>query len=356
MSRLRILADDLAAALDCAAQFAPLHGPIPAFWGPPPELPWPAAIDASTRELTAAEAGALTSRLAGVLDGADPAFKLLDPLLRGHPAAEIAACLHGFDHCVIATACPTQGCITREGRQLAYDGEDWRPVGPDLRSELAERGIAARLRRPGEAAPDGISLWDGATESALDQIVAEARCLPGRVLWCGSIGLASALAGRAPVPSVALPAPVLALVGSDHQVSVGQLSAVWAQAHRIRRGDPDEAAPIARRLRRHGVAVAVVVPPGMARAEASGHIAACFGRLLGALDPPGTLIIAGGETLRAVCRALAARRVDVDGQVAPGMPTGMLRGGSWDGVRLVAKPGAFGEPGLLAHLLGGATG
>jgi uncharacterized protein YgbK (DUF1537 family) len=266
MSRLRILADDLTGALDTAAQFTPSEGPVPTLWGPTPFLPWPAAVDAGTRELDAAEAFALTEQLAAVLDGADPAFKKLDSLLRGHPAAEIAACLEGFDHCVIATAFPAQGRITRDGRQFVSDGSDWRLVGPDLRIELAERGIAVRLRRPGESAPEGISLWDAASDSALDQVVAECRCLPGRVLWCGTAGLAGALAGRLPVPKPLLANPVLALIGSDHHVSIGQLSAAWAHVRRITRGDAEEAAPIARRLAQANVAVAVVVPPRMGAA------------------------------------------------------------------------------------------
>lgn len=355
MSRLRILADDLTGALDSAAQFAPVAGAVPAFWGPPPDLPWPAAIDAGTREMPAGEAATLTRRLAAVLEGAEPAFKKLDSLLRGHCAAEIAACLPEFEHCVIAPAFPAQGRITRDGRQLANDGAEWRPVGPDLRSELAERGIAARLRRPGESAPDGVSFWDAATESALDQLVAECLCLKGRVLWCGTAGLASALAGRAQVPCPALPTPKLALVGSDHQVSVAQLSAAWSHVRRIVRGDAEEAAPIARQLRRGNVAVAVVVPPGLARVDAGHHIAGCLARLLAGLDPPGTLIVAGGETLRSVCIALGARRLDVDGQVAPGVPASVLRGGRWNGLRVVSKSGAFGDPGLLARLLDGET-
>ncbi|HET6182844.1 MAG TPA: four-carbon acid sugar kinase family protein [Acetobacteraceae bacterium] len=353
MIRFRILADDLTGALDSAAQFAPLAGAVPVFWGPPADLPWPAAVDAGTRELDSEEAAALTRFLVPVLEEADPAFKKLDSLLRGHPAAEIAACLSEFDHCIIATAFPAQGRITRDGRQFVAEGAEWRLVGPDLRSELAERGVAARLRRPGEPAPDGVSLWDAASESALDQVVAEGRCLAGRVLWCGTAGLASALAGRVPVPAPALLPPILALIGSDHHVSVAQLSAAWSFVRRISRGDAEEAAPIARRLARDNVAVAVVVPPGMGRPEAGHHIAACLGRLLGWLDPPATLLVSGGETLRAVCRALGAARLDVDGQVAPGVPASVMRGGRWDGVRVVSKSGAFGDPGLLARLLHG---
>jgi D-threonate/D-erythronate kinase len=357
MSRLRILADDLTGALDSAAQFVPAEGRVPTIWAPPRHLPWPAAIDAGTRELDAAEAAGLTWRLAPVLDDAELAFRKVDSLLRGHVAAEIAACVRGFAHCVIAPAFPAQGRATRAGRQFLRDGTGWRAVGPDLPTALRTAGIAPRLCRPGEPAPEGVSLWDAETDAELDQVVAEARCLSGPVLWCGTAGLAGALAGRAAIPAPPLPGPVLALVGSDHPASVAQLSAAWSQVRRLTRGDVEEAAGIARLLAGGGaVAVAAVVPPGLARAQAARHITACFTGLLARIERPGTLVVAGGETLRALCFALGAGRLDVDGQMMPGIPTSVLRGGVWDGLRIVSKSGAFGDAGLLARLLAPSGG
>ncbi|MBV8616439.1 MAG: hypothetical protein JOY66_22075 [Acetobacteraceae bacterium] len=352
MSRLRILADDLTGALDSAAQFVPTEGKVPTVWAPPSHLPWPAAIDAGTRELEAAEAAALTRRLSPVLDEADPAFRKIDSLLRGHVAAEIAACVRSFAHCVIAPAFPAHGRITRAGRQLVAEGEAWRPVDLDLTAALRAVGISVKPRRPGDAAPEGASLWDAETESDLDQVVAECRCLSGRVLWCGSAGLAGALAGRAPVLRPVLRGPLLGLIGSEHPASVAQLSAAWSRVRRVTRGDAEEAARIARLLARDGaVVVASVVPPGLARGHAAQHIAGCFTGLLARMGPPGTLLVAGGETLRMVCMALGAGRLDVDGQLVPGVPTSVMRGGAWDGLRVVSKSGAFGDAGLLARLL-----
>ena len=146
-------------------------------------------------------------RLAPLLDGADIAFKKIDSLLRGHVAVELAACMRHFDHCVLAPAFPFQGRITRGGRQLARDGDGWR----DDRRRSA--GRAARLR------PDRLTVRDAETDADLDAIVAAGRALPGRVLWCGTGGLAGALAGSRVVACPALPRPFLALIGSDHSVS-----------------------------------------------------------------------------------------------------------------------------------------
>ncbi len=356
MDRLRILADDLTGALDAAACFAPAVGRIPVVWAPPRHLPMPAAIDAGTRELAEAEAAWLARRLAPVLDDADPAFRKIDSLLRGHVGIDIAASLAGFAHGVIAPAFPAQGRVTRDGRQHVRDGEGFTP-GLDLPAILRERGLEARLCRPGEEPPPGVSVWDAETDADLDRIVAECRCLAGRVLWCGSAGLAGALADRVPVPAPVLPSPILALFGSDHPASIAQLSAAWSLVRRIGRGDAEEAARIARLLdKRGGACAAVVVPPGLTRPHAGRHIAECFARLLARMDQPGTLVVSGGETLRAVCIALGAGRLDVDGQLSAGVPTAILRGGPRDGLRVVSKSGGFGDSAWLARLLAGVTG
>ena len=62
----------------------------------------------------------------------------------------------------------------------------------------------------------------------------------------------------------------------------------------------------------------------------------------------------GGETLRDLCDGLGVTRLEVDGEIEPGVPTSLLRGGDWDGQRLVSKSGAFGDTGFLAGLLGEA--
>ena len=63
--------------------------------------------------------------------------------------------------------------------------------------------------------------------------------------------------------------------------------------------------------------------------------------------------MAGGETLRAVCRRLGARSLEAVGIVAPGVPRSVLRGGAWDGVEVVSKSGAFGGDTLWRDLLAG---
>lgn len=300
----------------------PLVGAVPTIWRTEAAPAGCLAIDSRTRDADLSAVADAMARCAPLLAGADIAFKKIDSLLRGHVSAELTACLPGFDHCVLAPAFPFQGRITRGGRQYRRDSTGWTPVGP------------ATLPMP---------LRDAETDDDLDAIVAAGRALRGRVLWCGTAGLAGALAGRRPVPCPALPGPVLALIGSDHDVTQAQLAALGSRHHRMR---PDVPTGV-----QGPAAVSVDLPIGTARPAAHRIIVRTLSDVLAASPRPSTLMISGGETLRGLCDALGASRLDVDGEIEPGVPTAILRGGTWDGQRIVAKSGAFGDVGFLVRLL-----
>ena len=336
MTTLRLLADDLTGALDSAARFVPLVGAVPTFWDAPLALPATAAIDGGTREIERAELKPVMAALAPLLDDADIAFKKIDSLLRGRVAVELNELAGRFDRCILAPAFPFQGRITRDGRQLVRSDDGWRDVGVDLTDGLAGWG-------------DRLMICDAETDADLDAIVARGWALPGRVLWCGTGGLAGALAGRRPVPRPEMPRPMLAVIGSDHEVSAGQLAEVAGMHHVL---PAASSATIVRSLTEGAAAVTVAVPPGTPRERALDLIIMRFIALLRAIERPGTLIVSGGETLRALCTGLAADHLEVDGEIEPGVPTSILRGGAFDGQRIVSKSGAFGGADFLARLLG----
>jgi uncharacterized protein YgbK (DUF1537 family) len=291
--------------------------------------------------------------LAPALAGADIAFMKVDSLLRGHGVAELAACwrLGGFDHCVIAPAFPFQGRVTCGGVQHAREGAGWRAVA-DLAALTRQAGLEAALAAPGAPLAAGVTIHDARTQDDLARLVATARCASGRVLWCGSAGLAHALAGGRPPRDARLTAPVLGLFGSDQDVTRRQLAACGAAWARVTDGGPASAREIAARLAREGVAmVSLALPPDAGRAAAARAIATGFAALTGALPRPGALIVSGGETLRALCSALGASHLLVTGQIEPGVPRSTLCGGRWDGLPVVSKSGAFGADDLWRDLL-----
>ena len=70
------------------------------------------------------------------------------------------------------------------------------------------------------------------------------------------------------------------------------------------------------------------------------------------IDPPRTLLVAGGETLKAQMIAIEARALQVVGRLEPGLPKSVIQGGPWSGVDVISKSGAFGPPDLWSKLLG----
>ena len=362
MTSLRLLADDLTGALDTAAEVVGVVGPVPVYWhgAIPSVLPASAALDSGTRELGRQPAAAIVSGLAASLSGAGIAYKKIDSLLRGPTLAELAACMRagGWHRCALAPAFPYQGRATQGGRQYARDSEGrWCAAGGDIVAALRAEGADVQAGRLDADAPPGISVFDAATDADLCRVVATVRRWPGPVLWSGSGGLAQALAAgvEAPAPP-ALPPPWLGLFGSDHAVTAAQLAACAPHWQRLPGGVEIARLTIDHRLAADGVALASVdLPHGLAREEATLRIAAELAGLAHAIRPPGTLLAAGGETLRGLCISLGAHSLEVRGRIAPGLPWSVMRGGHWDGVAVISKSGAFGHRNLLRDLISERT-
>lgn len=349
MTTLRLLADDLTGALDAAAEFAAVAVPLHAFWhgGLPAELPSSAAVDSGTREMGRADARRVVAALAPTLAGGEIAFKKVDSLMRGQTLAEVAACVGaGWDRCVFAPAFPFQGRITRGGRQQARQNGGWQPAGPDLVAALRAEGVAAQAGRPGAALAPGVTVFDAETDADLDAVVGGARGQDA--LWCGAGGLARALSGQDAACTDQLPRPVLGLFGSDQAATFAQLAACAPYWIHLAEGAAHD---LAARLADGLALVSISLPPGLARDAAAGRIGCALHGLAAALPRPGTLLVAGGETLRGLCLALGASSLELQGRIIPGLPRAILRGGAWDGVTVVSKSGAFGPPTLLRDLL-----
>lgn len=358
MTELRLLADDLTGAMDTAAQFVGLTGPVTVRWDDvDAAAPASVAVDCGTREGDDDMAAAAIARWAPLLRPADGrlSYLKLDSLLRGHAGREIAGCLAGgaFRHCLVAPAFPFQGRVTRHGRQWARFDAGWSRVGEDIAAMLAGLGRPVARARPGDPVPPGISLWDAETEDDLDIIAAAGRALGPAVLWCGSGGLAGALSrGRqnGGKQTSILPRPLLGLFGTNHPVTAAQLDAAGALTIRVSDGAA-AAHTVHRRLDEQGALLAAFdPPPGLSRRDAAAWIGRELTVMTRRLDAPACLVVGGGETVRSLCRALGTTSIEVTGQIMPGVPRAILRGGCWNGTELITKSGAFGEADLLLRL------
>ena len=292
-----------------------------------------AAFDSETRDAGTSVARARVARLARHMIGAELAYKKIDSCLRGQPAAEIAATNREgrFRTVVVAPAFPAQGRVTRQGRQLVRDGDGWRDTGVDIARELAAEGLMARHGTPGPGG--GVFVCDADQDADLAEIAASPGLSPP-VLWCGSGGLARALAGPAAYLPVAdaLPPPTLLVVGTAHPATLAQLAWLDKLPSDIR---------IAR----------VDLPPG----SPASHARAALEQLTASLADSRASWLCTGDRRGDddVARHRAGRPVAArGGRVGPGHRRRRLRR------RPVARPasgfalGGFGAPDVLAALLG----
>lgn len=312
-------------------------------------------MDTGTREFDGARSTPVIESLVCLLREGAIAYKKVDSLLRGAWAVELAACLRsGFwTSCIVAPAFPYQGRMTRNAQQYQRTIEgSWSAVGDNLLAQLKAAGIDAQPGRSDLDVAEGVYAFDAESDDDLDRVVTIGRRAAGPVLWCGSGGLASALArGSNGTASACLRKPVLGLFGSDHPVTASQLAACGAAAITLV-DRSDNSTRVRHKLVVDGVALVKFDPgDGLSRKEAALSIAHAVASLTAELDPPATLIVAGGETLRALCAALGATALTVTGRITPGLPRSIIKGGRWAGVPVISKSGAFGEPHLWLRLL-----
>lgn len=358
---LGLVADDLTGALDAAAPFARVGAPVAVL------REWPAsgpprasfALDAGTRGSGEAEAAGAAARSAAHLRQSRTAFRKIDSLLRGHPGAEIAATARAgrFASVVVAPAFPAQGRITLQGRQYARHGDGtYRLVDVDLACDLAGRGLKVRsTARAGDLSGAGIFVCDSEYDTDLAAIAAARPRLKPPVLWCGTAGLARALSGGA--RRAALPeGPCLGIVGSRHATTQAEIAALRALGDGSVIGvdgprslDGAFARAAARLAAGRPALVALELPTRAPDAAAQTLLA--LARAAVALRPR-CMFASGGDTLAALCDAAGAARLDVEGEIAPGIPLSRLAGGRWDGIAMLSKSGAFAGGDLLARLFG----
>jgi uncharacterized protein YgbK (DUF1537 family) len=363
MSRLRILADDLTGALDCAAAFG---AGVPVHLGQPASATAPGldVVATATRDVDLAQMQALLAPCLPWLQRADIAFKKVDSLLRGNTLDEVdwLARQGGFQGLVMAPAFPSQGRVTRGGQQWwVRPGQADAAVGANLADGLRARGwtVHTGAERP---QPDGaLNAWipEACADADLDRIAGLAARDQGAWLWCGSAGLAQALARQLPLArclgsgtTTAVPGPLMLVSASHHAVSRGQwqrlrqspwaghcqagvAALVWPAA--------DQPDPLLLDL---------CAPEPLSPQQAAHLLAGQAATIAEQAPRPRTLVVVGGDTLLALCQALGARGLQSDTPLArSGWGCARMVGGRWDGVLCHSRSGAFGPEEDLVQVL-----
>ncbi len=330
-----LIADDLTGACDAAAPFAAagLRTIVPLAGWIAEDADVVACSTESRNIVPAAARGRLCAVVAAVRRYAPRIiFKKIDSTLRGNTAHEIVAALDifGCAAAAVTPAFPAAGRVVESGRLRLTNDSGFAPV--ELAEWLRAHGAISCVHADAGAIAAAVRggarfvTLDAACAGDLESIAAELLDVPGPILWAGSAGLAHALAAR--LRAAANPpephrerGEVLFCIGSPHPVTVGQQQTLLAERPRARlvripRGQVDEA-----ELRRR-----IETPR------------------------PAALFLSGGDTASLVCRALNVHRIELRREFAPGVPLGVLRGGSFDGVAVVTKSGGFGDPDLLVSI------
>lgn len=395
MPQLVIVADDLTGAADTGASFASagLATVIPLSGATVPNTDV-VVLSTNSRDMSASDAAravtaAITrvTRRGGSELGSDALlfYKKIDSALRGHPRDELFAAMEatGAKRALVAPAFPAEGRTTVGGRQH-IDGapvESSRIDGAGAVSDLValfetDQGPPVRLldlatlrdqpdalRRLLHDDSDGIVVADAATDD--DLLMLGRAVVGGRLpLFCGSAGFARQLARALPLIRNAHPrskidrgsGPVLIVAGSQHEATARQIQVLRASGVPIvcpgQSLIDDPAAPV-------GVAVdeiamhlaagrsTVLTTLGLAPCPLGGHVVAA--RLAQIVASPevsrqvGGLVLTGGDVAAAVCTALGATALWLEGEITQGIPRGVLEGGGLHATPIATKAGSFGD-------------
>ncbi len=337
--RINILADDLTGACDSGAAFLSTGRAVRVWLGA--AAPFSAsepvqAFNTDSRSLSPAIASRIVSRTLAQLASRPRSllFKKIDSAGRGPLAAEVLAAHHAYGSraVLLAPAFPVAGRTVREGILEIEDA-----TGQRTRTDVAglfpprHRALIHLVSHPEQLAAaldtgKPVLLCDSSAQSDLEALVRAAENFPG-LLFAGSAGLAQALASRhakhihlASAPSALR---TLIVAGSDHSVTKLQLASLdpvhssAVQVLRLRLDQPDHA-----------------------------QILPAFRTFA-----PQALILTGGDTALFAANALGAHSFILHGELAPGIPWGIMQGGIAEGCTVITKSGGFGAPSVFNGIL-----
>ncbi|MEU1804610.1 four-carbon acid sugar kinase family protein [Streptomyces sp. NPDC019937] len=349
-------------------------------------------LDLDSRQCPAEDAAdAVRGALRRTATGGTLVLKKIDSLLRGNVAAEVAALAGDGAGVVVAPALPVAGRVVRAGvvhigGVPLHESEAWRAEATAPPSSVADalgglptalvplatvrasrHTLLAALRAA--VAAGRVAVCDAETDADLDAIVG--ACLAGdpRPHLVGTGGLAVALGRQLADGALATPAetvaaadrPVLVVVGTAEPGAVEQVRRLVADGavhlplplDGLLSETPVATPPLTAPVTVLTIAGPVPAParpagpgPVPARRLVHGLARTVAGTLTthgGAVD----LVLTGGETARRVLDALAITRLDPVGQVHHGAVH--LR--TPDGRSVVTRPGSFGDPDSLRHIV-----
>lgn len=391
MARIAIIADDLTGAADAAVAFANQGHSSRVLLDPSYNADVDIiAVTTESRHLPPALSAERVRELTHHLYGTPILYKKIDSTLRGNIAHELLALMEGFEEsrALVAPAFPAQGRTTVYGRQM-IDG--WPLEETDFGSQIAtsslrEIFLRARGARPVRLItladvrqgtdrlvdllinrPASIHVADAETDDDMSGI-AEAALASNLRLLCGSAGLCHALARIMPpngtpeeLKRSCEARPILTIAGSLHTATINQIDAarragipVIEPVNLVTRAiGPliDRGVELLNSGQNVVLATHQVDDSAPSDLTIADRLARIADRILKRAEIGG-LVLTGGDVASAVCRHLGSRAIDLLGEVQPGIPYGVLRGGGADELPVVTKAGGFGANDAIVDAIG----
>lgn len=366
MSEVLIIADDLTGACDAAAPFAS-HGlrVEVALDGRDRSESDVLAASTDSRDLPEVEALAHLNSFVKLKRAEifPILFKKIDSVLRGNTFAEVAAMVSLFPDRIslFSPSFPAVGRKVHKGRLSLENDRDFHL---DISSMLSSRGIPHALLSDTADAEEKRAAFHAAiadsrrlvlcsaeTQSELDWLALASLSFGRQVLWIGSGGLARALANAltvtniSPGPDIPCVETIFFCVGSVHPSTVEQVEHLCHTnlATRIRNSISRPAATaLNKRTSLHPL---LEIGPD----DLSPDTIFSFLQQL-RISPSTALFLSGGDTASRICNVLGVRSISLRGEILPGVPWGILRGGIAEGIPVITKSGGFGSSDTLTRI------
>ena len=394
-----IVADDLTGAADTAARC--FGAGLPAVVYPKPLqhdlAAGAAAFTSDSRHMQAAQAAQAVAELIAGIDAPPQAiwYKKIDSTLRGNLGSELDAMLRALADsqsrnvapacAVICPAFPDQGRGLRQGELVLHAGGAQNILLPARLAEQTARpqvtialadvraGAAHLGQHMQKSVQEGAQflIIDALTNADLATIVTAARQAVRQALFCGSAGLAGALARQlwqqhsstsshaADRTWSAAETATLVVAGSGNPIAQQQIQQLRGKRHvRAIEWQAQPASALDPELMVSHSALLMHLPPPPASAQLDGPEARIQADRLGEqaasawqIVQPRRVILTGGDTAMAVLSKVGIARLQIIEEVMPGIPLALGQDKWGRVVQVILKPGGFGDEQTLATLI-----
>ena len=365
-------------------------------------------VDTETRNLSSDDAYRKVRRAVRLLrhNNVKVIYKKIDSTLRGNVGAEINAVMNELNvkAVIVAPAFPSQKRTVINGQLLVngvpiekteYAYDPLSPVRVSRISVLIEQQTGKRvgeiplskIRRDVNSIIEEIQrhiekgkkiiITDAELQSDLEKTAKAAMALD--VLLCGSAGLASALSSQLAVKS-----KVLVVSGSVNNVTLDQIETAVKKLSLeviqpcisetlfdegkleivtdglVKKAEKavSEGKDVIIRLAGSKSLISMIQEAGKRYGMTKSQVADVLLSILSKavrriLDKHSFngLILIGGDTSIKIMNSLDAKAIRSEGEFLPGIPSGRIIGGAYDGMRVITKAGGFGDSYTLVKMI-----